>query len=94
MFDCIKARNDKLKVRRLQRTLYLKSKQEEDVRFYSLYDKVYRDDVLWEAWRQVKANKGAPGIDGTTIEAITTNGMDVKHGVGKGCQVKIGHYMV
>lgn len=76
MFDCIKARNDKLKVRRLQRTLYLKSKQEEDVRFYSLYDKVYRDDVLWEAWRQVKANKGAPGIDGTTIEAITTNGKE------------------
>ena len=67
MSDCQKARNGALKVRLLQRALYRKSKQEEEVRFYSLYDKVYREDVLWAAWRQVKANKGAPGIDGKAI---------------------------
>ncbi len=42
------------------------------MKFYSLYDKVYRDDVLWEAWRQVKANRGAAGVDGTSIEAIVS----------------------
>ena len=68
MSDCREAKNGRLKVRQLQRSLYCKSKQEKEVRFYSLYDKVYREDVLWEAWRQVKANKGAPGIDGKTIE--------------------------
>ncbi len=64
------ARNEINKVRQLRRNLYLKAKQEKEVKFYSLYDKVYREDVLWEAWRQVKANQGAPGIDGMSIEAI------------------------
>ena len=54
-------------VRELQRKLYLKSKKEKDFRFYSLYDKVCRRDVLKEAWERVKANKGASGIDGETI---------------------------
>jgi RNA-directed DNA polymerase len=59
-------------VRQLQRTLYYKAKQDKEVKFYSLYDKVYREDILWEAWRQVKANQGAPGVDGETIEAIVS----------------------
>jgi RNA-directed DNA polymerase len=70
MSDCQKAKNGILKVRQLQRSLYRKSKQEKEVRFYSLYDKVYREDVLWEVWCQVKANKGAPGIDGKAIKDI------------------------
>lgn len=74
MSDCQKAKNRTLKVRLLQRALYRKSKQEEDARFHSLYDKVYRMDVLWEAWRQVKANKGAPGMDGKAIEDIVLQG--------------------
>ena len=74
MSDCPKARNGSLKVRLLQRALYRKSKQEEDVRFYSLYDKVHRLDVLWEAWHQVKSNKGAPGIDGKAIQDIVGQG--------------------
>ena len=74
MSDCQKAKNRTLKVRRLQQSLYRKSKQEEEVRFYSLYDKVYREDVLWEAWRQVKANKGAPGIDRKTIKELIAKG--------------------
>ena len=42
------------------------------MKFYSLYDKLWREDVLWEAWRQVKANRGAPGVDGESIEAIVS----------------------
>ena len=60
------------KVRQLQRTLYRKAKQDKGVKFYSLYDKLWREDVLWEAWRQVKANRGAPGVDGESIEAIVS----------------------
>jgi group II intron reverse transcriptase/maturase len=59
-----------MNVRQLQRTLYRKAKQVKEVKFYSLYDKIWREDVLWEAWRQVKTNKGAPGVDGKSIEAI------------------------
>lgn len=70
------ARNKSDKVRQLQRTLYRKAKQGKEVRFYSLYDKVWREDVLWEAWRQVKANKGAPGVDGESIEAIVSSGRE------------------
>ena len=61
-------------VRQLQRTLYRKAKQEKEAKFYSLYDKVWREDVLWEAWRQARANKGAPGVDGKSIEAIVKGG--------------------
>lgn len=67
------ARNE-TRVRQLQRILYHKAKQEKDVKFHSLYDKVWRDDVLWEAWEQVRANKGAPGVDGESIEAIVSSG--------------------
>ena len=75
MSDCHKAMN-RDNVRQLQRTLYLKSKQEETFRFYSLYDKLYRIDVLWEAWRQVKQNKGAAGMDGVAIDQIVDRGQE------------------
>ncbi|MEO8402229.1 MAG: group II intron reverse transcriptase/maturase [Gammaproteobacteria bacterium] len=74
MSDCLIAKNGINKVRQLQRALYCKSKQEKEVRFYSLYDKVYREDVLWEAWRQVKTNKGAPGIDSKAIDDVVAEG--------------------
>jgi group II intron reverse transcriptase/maturase len=70
MSDCRKATNGADKVRHLQRALYRTSKQDKEVRFYSLYDKDWRVDILWEAWRQVKANKGAPGVDGKGIDEI------------------------
>ena len=70
------ARNEIGTVRQLQRTLYCKAKQDSEVRFYSLYDKLCREDVLWEAWREVKANRGAPGIDDVSIEALVSSGQE------------------
>lgn len=76
MSDCQPATNGVDKVRKLQRALYRTSKQDKEKRFYSLYDKVWRTDILWAAWRQVKANKGAPGIDGLTIDEIVATGRE------------------
>jgi group II intron reverse transcriptase/maturase len=58
------------KIRELQRKLYQKAKQEKEYRFYLLYDKVYRLDVLSHAYTLVKANRGAPGVDGETFDRI------------------------
>ena len=58
------------KIRELQRKLYRKAKQGKEYRFYLLYDKTYRMDILSHAYRLVKANKGAPGIDGETFDSI------------------------
>lgn len=76
MSNCVTARNGTSKVSQLQRILYLKSKQEVNYKFYSLYDKVWRTDVLQEAWKQVKANKGAAGNDEVTIQQIVTTGYE------------------
>jgi RNA-directed DNA polymerase len=73
-FYCPMARNETEQVRQLQRTLYRTAKQSKAVKFYSLYDKVWRMDVLREAWQQVKENRGAPGVDGETIEGIVSRG--------------------
>ena len=64
-----------LKVRAFQRKLYLASKQKKDFRFYSLYDKVYRLDVLMESYRQCRANGGSPGCDGITFSDIEQKGV-------------------
>ena len=63
-------------IRTLQRKLYLKAKAEPDYRFYLLYDKVHRADILRHAYALVRANKGAPGVDGVSYAAIEAAGLE------------------
>jgi len=58
----------------LQNSLYQASKAQHARRFYSLHDKICRMDVLYEAWRRVRENHGAAGVDGQTIEDIESKG--------------------
>jgi RNA-directed DNA polymerase len=63
------------RVRALQRVLYRVAKQQPDRRFHALHDKIARGDVLVRAWEQVRANRGAPGVDGITIEDVERTGV-------------------
>lgn len=62
--------------REFQRNLYRSAKQNLTRRFHALYDRIYRPDILWRAWMEVKANKGKCGIDGVKIEDIEASGAE------------------
>jgi RNA-directed DNA polymerase len=64
------------KIRTLQKKLYLKAKAEPDYRFYLLYDKIYREDILHHAYDLMRANNGAPGVDGVTFAMIEADGLE------------------
>ena len=83
--------NSKEKVRQLQNKLYLTAKKCSSRRFHALYDKVYRDDVLYEAWKRVKANQGSSGVDGITIEDVEAGGVN-RYLTGIQSELKSGTY--
>ncbi len=62
------------KVRKLQNRLWATAKQSTGRRFHALYDRIYRDDILWDAWRRVRANRGAAGVDALTIATVEAYG--------------------
>ncbi len=64
------------KIRMLQRKLYQKAKEEPSYRFYLLYDKMHREDVLAHAYALVKSNQGAPGVDGQSFWGIESQGLE------------------
>lgn len=72
----MKANNPIDKVRRLQRKLFTAAKCNRKRRFHALYDRIWRGDVLREAWKRVRANRGAAGIDGITFAEIEGRGVE------------------
>lgn len=64
------------KVRQLQRRLWVAAKRSPERRFHALLDRIYRRDVLWVAWRRVKANRGAAGVDHETLDRVEQYGVE------------------
>jgi RNA-directed DNA polymerase len=63
------------KSRELQRKLYLEAKRSRNRRFHALYDRIFRPDILRQAWEEVRRNGGSAGEDGVTIEDVEKEGV-------------------
>src|ERR1700721_2357424 len=63
-------------VQKLQMALRAKAKTEAEYRFYALYDKIYREDILAHAYAQCRSNKGAPGVDGQDFADVEAYGVE------------------
>jgi RNA-directed DNA polymerase len=78
-----------MKIRMLQKKLYQKAKGEPNYRFYLLYDKMYREDILAHAYALAKSNQGAPGVDRQSFEGIESQGLEEwLSGVREGLRAK------
>src|SRR5437773_8022500 len=64
------------RIRTLQQRLYATAKKEPRYRFYTLYDKIYRWDILEHAYHRARANAGASGVDGVTFEQVEAAGVE------------------
>jgi group II intron reverse transcriptase/maturase len=76
MVEATRPNDPREQVRKLQERLWDAAKRSPERRFHALYDRIYRSDVLWEAWRRVRSNRGSAGIDAETIEAIEQYGAE------------------
>ena len=85
------AKNPNEKVRQLQVKLWVCAKRSKTRRFHALYDRIYRSDVLREAWRRVRSNGGAAGVDRQTLEGIEQEGVD-QFLVGIEADLRAGRY--
>jgi len=84
-------KNPMEKVRQLQRRLWVCAKSSKTRRFHALYDRIHRSDVLWEAWKRVRSNKGAAGVDETTLRSIEEQGV-TQFLEGIQAELKAGRY--
>jgi RNA-directed DNA polymerase len=64
------------KVRQLRRALWVAAKRSSGRRFHALYDRIYRSDVLWEAWKRVRKNRGSAGLDAQSIAVVEQHGVE------------------
>jgi len=79
------------KVRQLRRRLCVAAKRSPGRRFHALYDRIHRSDVLWEAWKRVRRNKGSAGVDAQTLSEVESYGVD--RFVGEiGAELRAGRY--
>ena len=80
------------RVQRLQSTLHAKAKEDPGFRFYSICDKIWRGDVLWDAWQEVRRNGGVCGVDGRTAGDVEAYGVERWLGeLAKEPAVTMGH---
>jgi group II intron reverse transcriptase/maturase len=69
-------RRPREEVRQLQRRLWAAAKRAPGRRFHALYDHIWRSDILWEAWKRVRRNRGAAGVDGQSLRDVEQNGIE------------------